>query len=43
MEVKIEKSDMEYVITAKAGGTVKQVNVAAGDMVEGGDLFIELE
>lgn len=38
-----ESMKMEYVITAKSDGTVKQVSVVPGDMVEGGDLFIEME
>lgn len=37
-----ESMKMEYVITAKNDGVVKQVVVGTGDMVEGGDLFIEL-
>jgi pyruvate carboxylase len=37
-----ESMKMEYVIKAKAAGTVKRVTVAAGDMVEGGDLLVEL-
>jgi pyruvate carboxylase len=34
--------EMEYVITAKSDAAIKTVHVIPGDMVEGGDLFIEL-
>jgi pyruvate carboxylase len=37
-----ESMKMEYVITAKLGGTISRVMVAQGDMVEGGDLLIEI-
>ena len=37
-----ESMKMEYVITAKLDATVKRVTVAAGEMVEGGDLLVEL-
>jgi pyruvate carboxylase len=37
-----ESMKMEYAVTAKVDGTVKRLTVAAGYMVEGGDLLIEL-
>ena len=37
-----ESMKMEYVITAKSDAAIKTVHVIPGDMVEGGDLFIEL-
>ncbi len=37
-----ESMKMEYVITAKSDAAIKNVHVAVGDMVEGGDLFLEL-
>jgi pyruvate carboxylase len=37
-----ESMKMEYVITAKTAGKVGRVLVAPGDMVEGGDLLVEL-
>lgn len=37
-----ESMKMEYVITAKSSGKVQKVTAGAGDMVEGGDLLVEL-
>jgi pyruvate carboxylase len=37
-----ESMKMEYVITAKSDAAIKTIHVIPGDMVEGGDLFIEL-
>jgi pyruvate carboxylase len=37
-----ESMKMEYVITAKVAGRVERVLVAPGDLVEGGDLLIQI-
>lgn len=37
-----ESMKMEYAITAKTAGTVKKLLVSEGDLVEGGDLLVEL-
>ncbi len=40
--VVIESMKMEYAISAKTNGTVKKLHVATDDLVESGDLLIEL-
>lgn len=37
-----ESMKMEYVITAKTAGRIERLRVTEGDMVEGGDLLIEI-
>jgi pyruvate carboxylase len=38
-----ESMKMEYAIAAKSAGTVREITVRPGDMVEGGDLLVEFE
>ena len=37
-----ESMKMEYVITAKVAGRIERVLVAPGDLVEGGDLLLQI-